>query len=475
MIVIINNIKFYMNKVNFKGSNKISCFMSLSINSNTSWVSFELWNILVIGWILFLLYQIGSKRKQFIKILIEDHPNLKKRKKNIILFSKLTYSSLVLLTVSLIIGDLWYDLSNLIFVTNKTASHPMNILYIVKGSLVLILKCLLIGIYYKMTGFDSWKFRLALLSLITFITWTILVHCDCLSLPEIFKACTFIHLASIYNLLGIPDLSKPPITVCHVTPNMSKSNMPSYDPNKPEESLPMTTDVEELQNRKRPISSVDEWWKATQGKPITNSMDAWWEANFGQSKKLSPTNIDSQNSQNNPYEHEQISHKSQKIKSNSVIWEPKNEYEAELFETPTKEECIEKMVDLDHDLDNIRHMRLGKEVNPDPKYYQEGYHPEVSKDVLEEEFREDKKILARKWDNLWRGSKVQPEIIEKNRVPTKPTYAKERLQRLKHGRYHIRVGANVRKDDFKLRREIFYERGESPLMNEIKNKNPKWK
>jgi hypothetical protein len=70
--------------------NLVFC-MPLSTGSETTLVLFESLNILWIGWIVFILYQIGIRIDQFIVILINDHPCLINKKKKYIIIWEINF------------------------------------------------------------------------------------------------------------------------------------------------------------------------------------------------------------------------------------------------------------------------------------------------------------------------------------------------------------------------------------------------
>lgn len=137
-----------------------------------------------------------------------------------------------------------------------------------------ILKSLLISIEYKLSGLKSRRFIFRLISLIIFITFTILIYSGCLSLSEIYKVCTILTSAFILDWLGIPNFKNP--CICTVLPDISKSNMASNDHNRSEQSLPNRNTDWVPENENRLYKSSHEWREAQQRKGLTSSMDEWW-------------------------------------------------------------------------------------------------------------------------------------------------------------------------------------------------------
>jgi hypothetical protein len=401
-------------------------------------VSFEFLNILWIGWIVFILYQIGLKIDQFIILLINDHPNLKNKKKNILLFGKLTYSFLVLFTVSLIIGDIFYDLSSVILATSITASKSNKIIIIVKCFLVFILKSLLIFIDYKLSGLKSRRFIFTLISLIIFITFTFLIYSDCLSLSETYKVCTIITSAFILDWLGIPNLMNP--AICNVIPEISKRDIPSNYHNKPQESLPSRYDGWELQKGKRPIRSMNDWLEARNGKSKYSS-----QRYMDHHKDF----IDDPVDEYDPWSAEALA-------ENRWI----------LRQTPTQEECVKKMVTIDKSLSDINDIERGKVGTQ--KHYKLEDHPGVSTTHAREVFLEDKRVLEDRWKILDLESEGKKEV--KTSEAPAPGFIQKRLRIWHYGncKGKDKPRGGVRRSRFKFHKEEFKLRGKSPLKDEVK-------
>ena len=368
---------------------------------------------------------------------------------------KLTFSFLVIFTVSLIIGDI-YDLMP----TSITDNESNKIRLIVKWFLVFILKSLLISIEYKLSGLKSRWFIFRLISLIIFITFTILIYSGCLSLSEIYKVCTILTSAFILDWLGIPNFKNP--CICTVLPDISKSNMASNDHNRSEQSLPNRNTDWVPENENRLYKSSHEWREAQQRKGLTSSMDEWWEANHGNSANSSQTNMNShnsQNSQNNTGVHSDV--------NVPETWGALNEVEQDLLATEKPRECVKKMSDIDKCLSDINDIKRGKEGTQGD--WRKEYQPGVPLEDIENELREDKRILGirlnRLWGEMWgkKKRKVQPK---------RPHYVNRQNHKWDHNEYE-RAGAHVRKDRFIFHKEIFKNRGNSPVRDEI-NKINKW-
>lgn len=440
ILLVITIIYFVYKRVGVdKNIHNIGFCMPLSTGSETTWVSIEYLNILWIGWIVFILYQIGIRIDQFIIILINDHPNLINNKKNILLFGKLTFSILILFTVSLIIGDIWYDLSSVIMPASITASKSNKIISIVKCFLVFILKSLLIFIDYKLSGLKSRKFIFTLISLILFITFTILIYSDCLSLSEVYKVCTILTSAFILDWLGIPNITNPCIST--VLPDISNSDieMPSNDHSRTEESLANRNKNKEWvpQNKNRLYKSTLEWREAQQRMGLPSSMDDWWEAHHGI--------IENEN--------------------DISAWglPALNEDELEFLDTPTPKECIEKISEIDKCLSDITDLQRGKKGTQN--HWHEHSQPHLTKEESQDELRRDKKILGVRlnmiWGEIW---KKKSPVLNKRPIPI---VVNRQSKIWRYGRQE-KARAHVRKDRFKFYKEVFKQRGNSSVRDEIK-------
>jgi len=92
---------------------------------------------------------------QFLKMIIEDYPNLKVKEKKILFIGKLFLSFLILLIVSFILGDLFFNITKYFFVAININNESIKFIKVIKYFLVLILKPLLIYINYGLHGVKS--------------------------------------------------------------------------------------------------------------------------------------------------------------------------------------------------------------------------------------------------------------------------------------------------------------------------------
>jgi len=111
---------------------------------------------------------------QFLKMIIEDYPNLKVKEKKILFIGKLFLSFLILLIVSFILGDLFFNITKYFFVAININNESIKFIKVIKYFLVLILKPLLIYINYGLHGVKSWRFWITIISSIFFVSFLII-------------------------------------------------------------------------------------------------------------------------------------------------------------------------------------------------------------------------------------------------------------------------------------------------------------
>jgi len=92
---------------------------------------------------------------QFLKMIVEDYPRLKVKEVKILFISRLFLSFLILLTVSFIIGDLFFDITKYFLAVININDESIKFIKTIKYFLMVILKPLLIYINYRLHGIKS--------------------------------------------------------------------------------------------------------------------------------------------------------------------------------------------------------------------------------------------------------------------------------------------------------------------------------
>lgn len=189
---------------------------------------FEWYDLLIIILIIFTLYQLGKRMNQFIKMIIEDYPSLKVKEKNILFMSRLSFSFLILLIVSFIIGDLFFDITRYFFAIMDINNEPLKYIKVIKYLLVLILKPLLIVINYRLHGVNSWRFWLTIISSIFFVNFLMISFSGCWNLTIYQEISAFI-ITLFLSLVSLTSFGE--LGICNMVPSTSTHNISSKGEN----------------------------------------------------------------------------------------------------------------------------------------------------------------------------------------------------------------------------------------------------
>jgi len=165
---------------------------------------------------------------QFLKMIVEDYPRLKVKEVKILFISRLFLSFLILLTVSFIIGDLFFDITKYFLAVININDESIKFIKTIKYFLMVILKPLLIYINYRLHGIKSWKFWITIISAIFFVSFLIISFSSYWNLTIYQEISAFIITLSI-SLVSLSNFGD--LGVCNMVPKGSTHDISSKNEN----------------------------------------------------------------------------------------------------------------------------------------------------------------------------------------------------------------------------------------------------
>lgn len=257
----VNNLFFFViraKRLKIKPFGRLSRSISIGcipLGLNISDLPFEWYDLLIVILIIFTLYQLGKRRTQFIKLIIEDYPYLKVYEKKILFISRLFLSFLILFIVSYIIGDLFFNITNNFLVTISINNESVKFIKVIKYFLVLILKPLLIYINYRLHGIKSWRLWIVLFSSIFFVSFLIISFSNYWNLT-IYQEISAFFITLSLSLVSLSNFGE--LGVCNMVPKRS-----SYDISSKNENLNESKSQKDNYNSEKNNNNIDKDKKST--------------------------------------------------------------------------------------------------------------------------------------------------------------------------------------------------------------------